>query len=392
MPAIDQLTAVWKNIREFELEPVRKEALRALRIVIIGKSGAERLAEQLQGDIFRTDTQSVEIQPGIKVLAAGYQPTVVVLGLEQAAQAETADLIILMVDPTEADLTIEQMLCRAWGNAGKRVLLFCNCDDLAHGKEVIRALAPWNASGFVCLPVEDSNHLVEEFVPAVLNLLPPEMHLALGRQLPLFRVNIARKLISDTCYNNAAYALGSGLAEVVPALNLPLNVADMIVLTKSQAFLAYRMGLLVGFSTAWQDYLAEFGSVVGSGFLWRQLARSLVGLIPVWGIVPKVAVAYAGTFVVGNSILQWYLTGRHLNPRQIRALYRQALAQGKQTAQQISKRLPRVKARKAKTELPAPQEIALPLPEGKTCPACGLPNAEEAQFCMHCGVALASGG
>jgi hypothetical protein len=86
----------------------------------------------------------------------------------------------------------------------------------------------------------------------------------------------------------------------------------MIVLSKTQAFLAYKLGLTVGFSTNWHDYLREFGGVLGGGFLLRQLARSLVGLIPVWGILPKVAIAYAGTYVVGHTILQWYLTGRHL--------------------------------------------------------------------------------
>jgi uncharacterized protein (DUF697 family) len=182
------------------------------------------------------------------------------------------------------------------------------------------------------------------------------------------------------------------LAEVVPALNLPLNITDIVVLTKAQAFLVYRLGLLLGFSIHWQDYLAEFGSVIGGGFLWRQLARSLVGLIPVWGIVPKVAVAYSGTYVVGNTVLQWYLTGRHLNPRQVRDLYRQALAQGKQNARRLLQRAPRPRLprlplprRKAQPALPNPPEIPLPEVAMQPCPDCGQLNAPEARFCQHCG-------
>jgi hypothetical protein len=38
-------------------------------------------------------------------------------------------------------------------------------------------------------------------------------------------------------------------------LDLPLNVTDMIVLAKSQAFLAYRLGLLGEVFARWQDYV-----------------------------------------------------------------------------------------------------------------------------------------
>jgi uncharacterized protein (DUF697 family) len=217
----------------------------------------------------------------------------------------------------------------------------------------------------------------------------PEKHLALGRQFPLFRVTIARQLINETCFSNAAYALSTGIAEVVPVLDLPLNITDMIILTKAQAFLVYRLGLLLGYTTRWQDYITEFGGVIGGGFVWRQLARMLVGLIPVWGIIPKVAVSYAGTYVVGNSVLQWYLTGRHLSRAQLNALYRQALAQGRTYAKTLAERLP--KRRQAR--LPSGQKMAA-LPSGrrkrgpKHCPNCGKINSKNASFCQYCGQPL----
>ena len=114
-----------------------------------------------------------------------------------------------------------------------------------------------------------------------------------------------------------------------------MNVTDMFVLTKTQAYLVYKLGLAFGFSTQWQDYVAEFGSVLGTGFLWRQIARGLIGLIPVYGIIPKVGVSYAGTYVVGNAILQWYLTGRHISAKQMRELYRHAFDRGRETAREL---------------------------------------------------------
>jgi uncharacterized protein (DUF697 family) len=381
MPGLDQITAVWKNIKEFELAPIRTEALRELKIVLIGAagSGRARLAEQMQHDPSRVDHV--------------IQSPLSILDLAETEQAETADLILLLLKAGEADYSTEQTACRNWASRNKKVVIVCDSEDPANDQKRLRLWAPWNAAAMLCGDVDQDSWLLNAFVPTVLKLLP-NFHLALGRQFPLFRVTIARQLIKDTGYTNAAYALGAGLAEVVPVLNIPMNITDMIVLTKAQAFLVYRLGLLLGFSTAWQDYLAEFGSVIGSGFLWRQLARYLVGLIPVWGIVPKVAIAYAGTFVVGNIVLQWYLTGRHLNARQVRELYWQALVQGKQTAQSLVKKLPkpglhrltpRPKQKKQATALPPPVEIPLPASLPQVCSDCGQTSSPDARFCQYCG-------
>jgi uncharacterized protein (DUF697 family) len=210
----------------------------------------------------------------------------------------------------------------------------------------------------------------------------------LGRQFPLFRLAIAHQLINDTCFSNAAYTLSTGIAEVVPIFDVPLNIADLIVLTKAQAFLVYKLGLVFGFSTRWQDYIAEFSSVIGGGFLWRQTARFLIGLIPVWGIVPKVAVAYSGTYVVGNAVLQWYVTGRHLTRKQMHELSVQAFARGKALARGLLERArrPKLGRGKDKKALPAP----LPAPEAvQVCPQCGKDSARDAVFCQYCGQRLA---
>jgi uncharacterized protein (DUF697 family) len=207
-------------------------------------------------------------------------------------------------------------------------------------------------------------------------------HIPIARQFPLFRPRVARKLISDTCFSNAAYSLSTGVAEIVPVLGVPLNVADMVVLTKAQGFLVYKLGLALGLSTEWRDYIAEFGSVLGGGFLWRQVARSLVGLVPLWGIIPKVAVAYSGTYVVGQVVLQWYLNGKHLTRAEMRALYQQAFARGRELAQNLVDKAPKPKLR-----LPRIRRKANPLGAGKefVCPSCGKSVSGEAVFCQYCG-------
>jgi uncharacterized protein (DUF697 family) len=314
MPGIKELTNIWENIREVDLRPIRDEAAREVKILLVGGqgSGRETLAENMRQDPARP---SMRTTTPIPILSLEVDPQIV----------EGADLIVMMIAAAGIDrLERQHTLVREWTRAGKKVIVFYNLSDREAGSKTSGLDFTWEASKMLVGQASDPEYLLENFVPAVTELLPDD-HLALARHFPLFRVPVAQDLINDTSFSNAVYSISTGLAEIVPVLDIPLNISDMIVLTKAQAFLVYRLGLAFGFSTDWQDYLSEFGSVVGGGFLWRQLARQLVGLIPVWGIVPKVAVAYAGTYVVGNVILRWYLTGRKVSPQQIRAMYREAV-------------------------------------------------------------------
>jgi uncharacterized protein (DUF697 family)/ribosomal protein L37E len=342
--SIKDLSLVWDNIKEVDLKPIRDSATHAVRIVLIGEPGVGRhaLAEQMRTDPAR---------PGMKT-----QTSVAILTMDMASEIPPAHLTIIVVDGSRSKSSAEQDLVKRLNEAGRNVLVFINNVDMVENTANAGDGVGWMSNRVIHGSTNDSHSLQREFVPTILEMLP-QQHLALGRQFPLFRLPIAHQLINDTCFSNAAYSFSTGLAEIVPVLGIPLNLTDMIILTKSQAFLAYRLGLLFGFTTRWQDYITEFGGVIGSGFVWRQIARQLVGLIPVWGIIPKVAIAYSGTYVVGNAILGWYLTGRHLDSKQMKALSAQAVGKGKDFAQRLATRLPRRKqGKKMKGKLPAPQK------------------------------------
>lgn len=342
MAGIKDISSVWKNIKEIDLKPIRESATYPVRIVLVGapESGRHTLAEQMRTDPAR---------PGVHT-----QSTLALISTDAITEAPVAHLIIVLIDATRKDFSEEQDLVKKWSEAGKNVLVFINKIDLVDSNLVSDAQAGWLATRVIYGSVNDITYLQREFVPTMLEMLP-QQHIALGRQFPLFRLPVARQLINEACFSNAAYSLSTGLAEIVPLLDLPLNVTDMIVLTKSQAFLAYKLGLLVGFSTRWQDYVTEFGSVIGTGFLWRQVARGLIGLIPAWGIVPKVAVAYSGTYVVGNAILGWYLSGKNLSPKQMRALSAQAFIRGRDYARKLVDKIPRPRLGKPRRgQLPSP--------------------------------------
>ncbi len=371
---------IWDNIKEIDLRPLRETTLQGIRIALIGKPGcgADELAGQMRRD---------PRHPGVET-----QSSLLLLALDQAEQAAGADLIIIVLLANDGEDAVERKLVRGWADSGAKLLVVINrpaADGTGESAGKSLPIDYWKAWGgrrVLVGPLDNRDFVMEEFVPAVMELVP-QQQLALGRNFPLFRVRIAHDLINDTCFSNAAYALSTGLAEVVPVLDLPLNLADMVVLTKSQAFLVYKLGLELGFSTRWQDYITEFGGVLGGGFIWRQVARQLIGLIPAWGIVPKVAVSYAGTYVVGNVVLQWYLTGRHVDNRQVRQLYAQAFAHGKLLAQNMIKKLPRPapKVRPAKA-LPASR---LAPRKKQVCAECGKTSARDAQFCQYCGAPFA---
>ena len=366
MASVKDVTNVWKNIREVDLRPIREAALKPFNVAIAGAPGSGRhtLAGQMRVDPSRPMMQT--------------QTPLVIAGLDQPERLEGADLLILMIDATSPDTSKEQDLLRAWSDAGRTGLVFLNKVDLIADGSVLHDWAAWKGKNLVYASAIDSSSLMKNFVPVVLDMHPERM-LPLARQFPLFRAPVAQQTISETCFSNAAYSFSSGLAGIVPALIVPMNISDMVVLSKAQAFLVYKLGLAFGFSTVWRDYLAEFGGIIGGGFMWRQLARQLVGLIPVWGIVPKVGVAYAGTYVVGHAVLKWYLTGRHISPQQMREFYLQAFEKGKALGRRLLKKTPRPRLfRRRQARLNPPGGL-------KPCPHCSKPNAEDAAFCQYCG-------
>jgi uncharacterized protein (DUF697 family) len=139
-------------------------------------------------------------------------------------------------------------------------------------------------------------------------------------------------IIQEVAQANASFALTTGLAETVPVLTAPLNLGDIVVLTKNQVVMAYKIALGAGKRGTVKALLGQTLSVIGSGFLLRQMARQLVGLVPVIGIAPKVAIAYAGTWAVGKAVAVWAGGGAEVTKESVAKYYGEALQRGKRVA------------------------------------------------------------
>jgi uncharacterized protein (DUF697 family) len=351
-----------------DVRPIRDEAEQPLILAFVGAegSGKSTLIRAL-----RQDARARE-----KVIT----PTIEA-DLNAAGPSIEADLIVLVLDATLSNFVAEVKQYHQWKSEQRNLLVFYNkMDAVRDSASIDLAGMPWVNDRVAFGSAIDPESLKTEFVPRVLEAV--QNHLALARRYPIFRLAVAREVINDTSFANATYALGTGLAEVIPALNIPFNVADMVILTKNQAIMVYKLGLGLGLPPRWQDHATQLGGVVGAGFVWRQVARQLVGLIPVWGIVPKVAVAYAGTFAVGEAVIYWYQTGHKISAQGMRQVYSNALMRGRQVAASLLERAPR-------PGLPKAALPALPRPRSKNiCPHCGKENAGDATFCAYCGKPL----
>jgi uncharacterized protein (DUF697 family) len=362
---------IWATFKELDIRPIRDEAERPLVIAVVGAVGVGKstLIEALRHDVRAHE----------KVVTP-----VIESDLNEAARLGDSDLIVLVLDAARGEFSAEANLCAEWQRSSRQVVVFYNKMDSVIDAHALRTtMTQWNGARIAFGAAKDPASLSTEFIPRLMDALPNQ-HLSLARHWPLFRTAVARKLVGDTSVASATYAFSTGLAEVIPALDIPFNVADVVILTKNQAFMVYRLGLALGLSGRWQDHVAELGSVIGAGFLWRQVARQLVGLIPVWGILPKVAVSYAGTYAVGEAVIRWYQTGRKISGRGMREVYADALAQGRLVAQTLFERAPR-------PSLPQVNLPALPGPRYRAkhvCPSCGKSNPGNAKFCAYCAAAL----
>lgn len=153
------------------------------------------------------------------------------------------------------------------------------------------------------------------------------VEVAVGRNLPMLRDTVAAKLTRDAANNSLKVALASAVVDHIPVVGIVLgafaSAGDMVAITGIQVMLMLNIEAVYGrdpdVNRAWQLL-----PIIGGGFGWRTLARELVGFVPVAGIAIKGAIAYAGTIVVGESLIFLHEHGDHMTKHQAAALYERA--------------------------------------------------------------------
>ncbi len=162
-----------------------------------------------------------------------------------------------------------------------------------------------------------------------------DLGLALARHFYPFRRPVAERIIQTISRENAAFALLTAVPDVMPSLvQIPWAVgefaSDTAFLTMNQVRMAFLLAAASDREVGYREQRMEIASIVAGAFGWRALARELVGKIPFGGgLIPKAAIAYAGTYTVGQALERFYRLGYRLTREERRAIYEQAFEHGR---------------------------------------------------------------
>jgi len=169
-----------------------------------------------------------------------------------------------------------------------------------------------------------------------------DLELSLARRYPIFRRQVADKIIQRVSRENALFSLATALPNVIPTVvDLPWAVGefatDTAFLTMNQIRMALLMAAAHGHVIGYTEQKAQLAVIVAGAFGWRAIARELVGKIPLGGgLIPKAAIAYAGTYVVGLGLEKVNRTGSGLSRREEKDAYLDAFAKGKDVVKELA--------------------------------------------------------
>lgn len=170
-----------------------------------------------------------------------------------------------------------------------------------------------------------------------------DLELSLARQFAPFRKAVVERTIHVIARENALFSIATALPDVVPNLmEMPWSfgewASDTAFLTANQIRMAFLIAAACGREIGFAAQKLEILSIGGSAFGWRAVARELAGKIPLGGgLIPKGAIAYAGTVVVGKGLEYLYHANGKLPREDRKLLYSQALDRGRDVAVEIAR-------------------------------------------------------
>jgi uncharacterized protein (DUF697 family) len=313
MPSPLKLANAWRIIRDVDLDAIRGHAMLRFEIWIVAESPSDgsALGEAVAGD--------TAPHPWLRVMVPAEVPA------SLASQPLAAILVTRHADLPPAMAAARDAL---------RGLGVCIVTVVVGTTAPATSMPRAGEDGRVAVDTLDSA-AVDAVAAALVALFGDDRRLAIGRQFPPLRPQVYQALIQETAHANASFALTTGLAQTVPVLTAPLNLGDIVVLTKNQLLLGFRIVLAGGRTGEPRALIGEIIAVLGSGLLFRQAARQLVGLVPVVGLVPKVAIAYSGTWAIGKALVLWVTEGRAVTADTVTSLSAEGFARGRAVAERM---------------------------------------------------------
>lgn len=260
--------------------------------------GADDMAVIVAGESPRIGEAAAHVRgAGIPVMVATASPHAVI------AAAEATGFPIPEGDVVAPDMTRPT----PWGDAAETVARRMTAgrteEEAAEAPEALEAVeraVPVEAKPAADEPIEltdeaaaDLDRRMGEWIIAACR----EKKLAFALAFPFVRRPLSLDAVRATAIQNA----GVGVVVFIPG-------ADMPIMTLNQAKMLLQIAAAYGQPLS-AERIKELAAVVGGAFLFRNIARTAVGVVPVLGWAIKGAVGFAGTEAMGRAAIEYFEAG-----------------------------------------------------------------------------------
>ena len=228
-----------------------------------------------------------------------------------------AAVVVLLVDSAAGLRQSDRDLYRELVGTGRPVVVALNKIDLVRrDREAVLADAHSRLGNAQIIPIsaKRGEGVASELVPAIFQA-DSRLAVALGRALPAYRRLAAGRLVRNASMLNAAIG-----AEPIPGLALPL-------LLTSHVRMVLRVAAIYG-ETISPERAKELIATMAGGVALRYAGIVGAKFVPGPGWLVAGAIASAGTVAIGQVAIQYFESGKHLTPRQLRRLYREYQRRG----------------------------------------------------------------
>ncbi len=173
--------------------------------------------------------------------------------------------------------------------------------------------------GIKVIPIsaKKGTNIAEKLVPALVDALP-DLAVALGREMPHLRRAMANKVVKQASILNSAAG-----AEPIPFIDIP-------ILLTTQARMVLKIAAIYG-EPFTAKHAKELMSTIGGGLAFRYLAEQGAKLVPVGGWAVAAGIAAVGTWAIGQVAIEYFESGKRLNRKQMRDMYKNILKRDRET-------------------------------------------------------------
>jgi len=208
------------------------------------------------------------------------------------AKLKQTDLALVVISPGATEAELKDMFRRA--SLAKRKLVIVTGREI-NDWMVDKLASIYHVSGedVIFVPVSDEKAVQSKLIPRIVKKIE-DKEVALAAAVPAFKQEVANRVIARTAGQNAVI----GAAIFIPG-------ADMPIMTANQIKMILRLSAVYNEEIS-AKRLYEILAVIGGGFAFRELAKQVLGLVPVAGWAIKGGIGYGGTVAMGQVAKRYF--------------------------------------------------------------------------------------